>query len=63
VKDEGEGFDSESLLDPRDEKNLLKESGRGVFLMRTLMDKVEFKKLKSGHVVEMKLKLHRDYFK
>jgi serine/threonine-protein kinase RsbW len=59
VKDEGKGFDLESLRDPRDEKNLLKENGRGVFLMRTLMDDVKFKKLKSGHVVEMKLKLHR----
>ena len=58
VKDEGNGFDPESLQDPRDEKNLLKESGRGVFLMRSLMDKVVFKRLKSGSVVEMKVKLH-----
>jgi serine/threonine-protein kinase RsbW len=58
VKDQGTGFDAESLLDPRDEKNLLKENGRGVFLMRSMMDGVKFKKLKSGLVVEMKLKLH-----
>jgi serine/threonine-protein kinase RsbW len=58
VKDEGKGFDSEDLPDPRDEKNLLKESGRGVFLMRSMMDKVRFKRLKSGSVVEMKVKLH-----
>ena len=58
VKDEGNGFDPESIQDPRDEKNLLKESGRGVFLMRSLMDKVNFKKLKSGTVVEMHVKLH-----
>jgi serine/threonine-protein kinase RsbW len=58
VIDEGKGFNSESLQDPRDEKNLLKENGRGVFLMRSLMDKVKFKRLKSGSVVEMKVKLH-----
>ena len=58
VQDEGNGFDSESIQDPRDEMNLLKESGRGVFLMRSLMDKVKFKKLKSGSVVEMQMKLH-----
>ena len=58
VKDEGEGFDAESLQDPREEKNLLKENGRGVFLMRSLMDKVKFKKLKSGAVAEMQVKLH-----
>jgi serine/threonine-protein kinase RsbW len=58
VKDEGKGFDSESLQDPRDEKNLLKENGRGVFLMRSLMDKVKFKRLKTGSVAVMQVKLH-----
>jgi serine/threonine-protein kinase RsbW len=58
VIDEGKGFDSENLQDPRDEKNLMKENGRGVFLMRSLMDQVKFKRLKSGSVVEMKVKLH-----
>jgi serine/threonine-protein kinase RsbW len=57
VKDEGEGFDSSSLPDPRDEKNLLKENGRGVFLMRSLMHSVKFKKLKKGTIVEMIMKL------
>ena len=56
VTDEGKGFDSESLQDPREEKNLMKESGRGIFLMRSLMDQVKFKHLKSGSVVEMKAK-------
>jgi serine/threonine-protein kinase RsbW len=58
VKDEGKGFDPESLQDPRDDKNLLKENGRGVFLIRSLMDKVKFKQLKSGSVVEMQVNLH-----
>ena len=58
VIDEGKGFDSDNLQDPRDEKNLMKENGRGVFLMRSLMDKVRFKRLKSGSVAEMKVKLH-----
>jgi serine/threonine-protein kinase RsbW len=58
VRDEGKGFDPESLQDPRDEKNLMKENGRGVFLMRSLMDTVKFKKFKSGSAVEMKVKLH-----
>ena len=58
VKDEGKGFNPESLQDPREEKNLLKENGRGVFLIRSLMDGVRFKQLKSGLVVEMKVKFH-----
>jgi serine/threonine-protein kinase RsbW len=53
IQDEGKGFDPSSLPDPRDEKNLLKENGRGVFLMRSLMSSVKFRKLKKGSVVEM----------
>ena len=59
VKDEGKGFDPESLQDPREEKNLLKENGRGVFLIRSLMDSITVKQLKSGSVVEMKVKLNK----
>jgi serine/threonine-protein kinase RsbW len=59
VADEGKGFDPDGLQDPRDEANLLKENGRGVFLMRSLMDKVVFKRLKSGSVVELKVRLDR----
>jgi serine/threonine-protein kinase RsbW len=61
VKDEGKGFDLEGVQDPRDEKNLLKENGRGVFLMRSLMDSVSVKRLKSGSVIEMKVKLHKQH--
>ena len=42
IQDEGQGFDFASLPDPTDESNLYKERGRGVFLMYTIMDKVEF---------------------
>ena len=43
VEDEGEGFDPSELPDPLDNQNLLKEGGRGVFLMRQYADKVRFK--------------------
>ena len=42
VKDEGVGFDFENLPDPTSPENLLKENGRGIYLMRNLADKVEF---------------------
>jgi serine/threonine-protein kinase RsbW len=41
VKDSGTGFDHASLHDPTDDKNLLAPSGRGVFLMRRLVDRLE----------------------
>jgi CheY-like chemotaxis protein len=42
IEDEGPGFDPASLPDPRDPANLEKVSGRGVLLMRTFMDEVEY---------------------
>jgi len=42
VKDEGSGFDFSNLPDPTSPENLLKENGRGIFLMKNLADKVEF---------------------
>jgi len=42
VVDQGEGFDFKSIPDPTNEENLKKLSGRGIFLIRKLMDKVDF---------------------
>jgi serine/threonine-protein kinase RsbW len=42
VKDEGNGFDPESIRNPIKEENLLKEVGRGIFILKSLMDKVDF---------------------
>ena len=42
VKDEGEGFDPAGVPDPTDPANILKTSGRGIFLMRSFMDDVEW---------------------
>jgi serine/threonine-protein kinase RsbW len=42
IKDEGKGFSYEDLPDPTAPENLLKDSGRGVFLMKNLADEVEF---------------------
>jgi CheY-like chemotaxis protein len=42
VEDEGPGFDPASLPDPTDPENLDKVSGRGLLLMRTFMDEVNY---------------------
>ena len=42
IHDDGPGFDPKSLPDPTDPANLDKVSGRGVLLMRTFMDEVDF---------------------
>jgi serine/threonine-protein kinase RsbW len=55
VRDEGAGFDSSHLPNPLDDKNLMKEHGRGVFLMRSMMDEVRFRRLKRGSIVHMRI--------
>ena len=42
VKDQGEGFDPTTVPDPTDPANIMKTSGRGIFLMRTFMDEVDW---------------------
>jgi serine/threonine-protein kinase RsbW len=55
VRDEGEGFNHRILPDPRSTENLLRESGRGVFLMREMMDSVSYND--KGTEVTMVLKI------
>lgn len=42
VRDQGVGFDHENLPDPTSPENIEKENGRGIFLMRSLAEEVEF---------------------
>lgn len=55
VRDQGKGFDHESLPDPTDPENIEKPDGRGVFLIQNLSDGVEFSD--NGSTVEMRFKL------
>lgn len=48
VLDEGEGFDPDTLADPLSEENLLSQGGRGVYLIRQLMDDVTYSFPESG---------------
>ena len=48
VRDEGEGFDPESIADPLAQENLLKSSGRGIFLIRSFMDDVRLQRAPEG---------------
>ena len=51
VKDEGLGFNPDALDDPTKPENILKFSGRGVYLIRELTDKLEF--LEGGTLINM----------
>ncbi len=46
--DHGEGLDVSRLPDPLAPENLLRSSGRGIFLMKSFMDEVTFRSLSPG---------------
>jgi serine/threonine-protein kinase RsbW len=54
VRDEGRGFDSNAIPNPTFRENLLFTYGRGIYLMKTLMDEVSFEE--GGAVVMMRKK-------
>ncbi|HIA37401.1 MAG TPA: ATP-binding protein [Flavobacteriales bacterium] len=55
VKDEGDGFDYTTIPDPTAPENIEKISGRGVFLMRNLADKVGF--YSEGREIQLNFKI------
>jgi serine/threonine-protein kinase RsbW len=57
VYDSGLGFDLTGVPEPCFETDQLGEKGRGIFIIRSLMDSVEYKRTKGGNVLEMKKKL------
>ena len=48
VRDQGEGFDPAAVADPLAPENLLKSSGRGIFLIRNFMDDVRLQRAPEG---------------
>jgi serine/threonine-protein kinase RsbW len=52
VQDEGQGFDSETVLDPTALENRVLTHGRGIYFLKTLMDEVHFDQ--GGAVVYMR---------
>lgn len=48
VRDQGGGFDPDTLSNPLAPENLLKGSGRGIFLIRSFMDEVRLQRTPEG---------------
>ncbi len=48
VRDQGCGFDPDAIADPLEPENLLKPSGRGIFLIRQFMDDVRIERSPRG---------------
>lgn len=58
IKDEGTGFDYNSLPDPTAPENIEKESGRGIFLMKNLADEISFDD--NGRAVKLTFNLSKN---
>jgi len=48
IVDQGAGFRIEDVPDPREDENVLEDSGRGVLLMKAFMDEVDVHSSESG---------------
>jgi serine/threonine-protein kinase RsbW len=60
VRDQGEGFDPQMLADPLAPENLLKSSGRGIFLIRNFMDDVQLQRAPEGGMeIRMTKRVHQ----
>jgi serine/threonine-protein kinase RsbW len=57
IADEGSGFDPTRVPDPLASENILRGSGRGIFLIKAFMDEVHFRQLNPG--TELTLIKHR----
>ncbi|HEU5350580.1 MAG TPA: ATP-binding protein [Terracidiphilus sp.] len=53
VADEGKGLDPDSLPDPLAPENLMRGTGRGIFLIRSFMDEVNIRQIHPGTEITM----------
>ena len=58
IRDQGPGLDASKIPDPLAPENLMKTSGRGIFLIRSFMDVVEIHPSKSGTELKMIKHVH-----
>ena len=58
IRDQGKGMDLSRIPNPLAPENLLKTSGRGIFLMRSFMDVVEIRPSQTGTELKMIKHVH-----
>ena len=54
IEDEGNGFDLNQISDPTSRENLKNESGRGIFIIKTLTNQIEYNE--KGNRIQFKIK-------
>jgi len=59
VADEGNGFNYRDLPDPTCTENIKKEGGRGLFIIKNLVDQISFRN--NGSIIQLKFKLNSEH--
>jgi serine/threonine-protein kinase RsbW len=57
IKDEGNGFDLKSVPDPTKQENILKDSGRGIHIMKSFLDNLRYNFTSTGTEVILEINL------
>ncbi|PJA95753.1 MAG: ATP-binding protein [Ignavibacteriales bacterium CG_4_9_14_3_um_filter_34_10] len=58
LTDEGKGFDISKVPDPTEPENILKESGRGIHIMKSFLDDLKYEFSEKGTKVTLTIKLN-----
>ncbi len=58
IRDQGKGLDASKIPDPLAPENLMRTSGRGIFLIRSFMDEVEINPSQTGTELKMIKHVH-----
>ena len=58
IKDEGNGFNPDQIGNPLDPQNLMKESGRGIFLIKQLTDSLDYNFSDNGTEIIITKNIH-----
>jgi serine/threonine-protein kinase RsbW len=59
IQDEGKGFNPNQLANPLDPQNLMKEHGRGIFILKNIMDEVHYSFSPQGTTIHMTMNKRR----
>ncbi|MGE5350951.1 MAG: ATP-binding protein [Acidobacteriota bacterium] len=59
IKDEGKGFNPEEVPDPTSPENIFRDSGRGLYIMKSCMDEVKYNFTPEGTELVLSMKFSK----
>lgn len=59
IKDEGKGFNPDSVPDPTEPENIFRDSGRGLYIMKSCMDEISYNFTPEGTELVLSMKFSK----